>query len=190
MLCARANSHEELGIQKVLPDVSFLARWKDKIEAVLITHGHEDHIGALPWVVPALDPSTPIYAGLFTMQLIKRRMQEYSLWNDQRFKVFDMNERFQAGPFEMEAVRVTHSIPDCCGLIFRSEHGTIVHTGDWKIDENHRFSLNFHGGPCAAKPGKTKPFGMRSRRAAAYLGAASAPPRPIHSFPLKTNGIQ
>ena len=136
MLCARANSHEELGIQKVLPDVSFLARWKDKIEAVLITHGHEDHIGALPWVVPALDPSTPIYAGLFTMQLIKRRMQEYSLWNDQRFKVFDMNERFQAGPFEMEAVRVTHSIPDCCGLIFRSEHGTIVHTGDWKIDEN------------------------------------------------------
>ena len=130
------RSHEELGIQKVLPDVSFLARWRDKIEAVLITHGHEDHIGALPWVVPALDPSTPIYAGLFTMQLIKRRMQEFSLWNDKRFKVFEMNERFQAGPFDMEAVRVTHSIPDCCGLIFRSEHGTIVHTGDWKIDEN------------------------------------------------------
>ena len=116
--------------------MSFLARWRDKIEAVLITHGHEDHIGALPWVVPALDPSTPIYAGLFTMQLIKRRMQEFSLWNDKRFKVFEMNERFQAGPFDMEAVRVTHSIPDCCGLIFRSEHGTIVHTGDWKIDEN------------------------------------------------------
>ena len=70
MLCARANSHEELGIQKVLPDVSFLARWKDKIEAVLITLGHHDRIGALPWVVPALDPSTPIYAGLLTMQLI------------------------------------------------------------------------------------------------------------------------
>ena len=51
--------HEELGIQKVLPDVSFLARWRDKVEAVLITHGHEDHIGALPWVIPALDPDTP-----------------------------------------------------------------------------------------------------------------------------------
>ena len=85
-----SRSHEDLGIQKVLPDVSFLARWKDKIEAVLITHGHEDHIGALPWVIPALDPSTPVYAGLFTMQLIRRRMMEFSLWNDERFKVFNM----------------------------------------------------------------------------------------------------
>lgn len=126
-----------------MPDVSFLHRWRDKIEAVLITHGHEDHIGALPWVIPALDPATPIYAGLFTMQLIKRRMLEYSLWNDDRFKVFNMNERFQAGPFDMEAVRVTHSIPDCCGLIFRSEHGTIVHTGDWKIDETPVDGLHF-----------------------------------------------
>ena len=129
--------HEEIGIQKVLPDVSFLARWKDKIEAVLITHGHEDHIGALPWVIPALDPSTPVYAGMFTMQLIARRMKEFNLWGDgSRFKVIDMGERFQAGPFEMEAVRVTHSIPDCCGLIFRCAAGTVVHTGDWKIDEN------------------------------------------------------
>ena len=127
----------------MLPDVSFLHRWRDKIEAVLITHGHEDHIGALPWVVPALDPATPIYAGLFTMQLIKRRMREFSLWDDKRFKVFNMNERFQAGPFDMEAVRVTHSIPDCCGLIFRSEHGTIVHTGDWKIDENPVDGMHF-----------------------------------------------
>lgn len=62
-------------MQKILPDTSFLAQWRDKIEAVVITHGHEDHIGALPWVVPALDPATPIYAGGFPMQLIKRRLQ-------------------------------------------------------------------------------------------------------------------
>lgn len=128
--------HEELGIQKVLPDVSFLKRWRDKIEAVVITHGHEDHIGALPWAIPALDPNTPVYAGIFTMQLVSRRMQEFNLWNPDRFKVMEMGQRFMAGPFEIEAVRVTHSIPDCCGLIFRSEHGTIVHTGDWKIDED------------------------------------------------------
>lgn len=128
--------HEELGIQKVLPDVSFLKRWRDKIEAVVITHGHEDHIGAMPWAIPALDPNTPVYAGIFTMQLVARRMQEFNLWNPDRFKVMEMGQRFMAGPFEIEAVRVTHSIPDCCGLIFRSEHGTIVHTGDWKIDED------------------------------------------------------
>ena len=136
--------HEELGIQKVLPDVSFLSRWRDKIEAVLITHGHEDHIGALPWVIPALDPSTPVYGGAFTMQLVERKMKEFNLWGDgSRFKVIDMGQRFDAGPFVMEAVRVTHSIPDCCGYIFRCAAGTVVHTGDWKIDENPVDGRNF-----------------------------------------------
>ena len=78
----RLPSFEELGIQKVLPDTSFLNQWRDKIEAVIITHGHEDHIGALPWVIPALDPSTPVYAGSFTMELIKRRMKEFSIWDE------------------------------------------------------------------------------------------------------------
>ncbi|CAK0785256.1 hypothetical protein CVIRNUC_008462 [Coccomyxa viridis] len=126
----------DLGMQKILPDTSFLHRWRSKIEAVIITHGHEDHIGAMPWVVPALDPDTPIYAGGFPMQLIKRRMQEYNLWNEKRFKTFNMTDRFQLGPFECQPIRVTHSIPDCCGMILRSEHGNIVHTGDWKIDED------------------------------------------------------
>ncbi|KAG1653453.1 hypothetical protein FOA52_009118 [Chlamydomonas sp. UWO 241] len=134
---------QDLGMQKILPDTSFLHQWRDKIEALVITHGHEDHIGALPWVVPALDPATPIYASSFVMRLIKRRLLEYNLWDENRFKIFDMNEPFKAGPFEVEAVRVTHSIPDCCGLIMRSEHGTIVHTGDWKIDETPQDGLQF-----------------------------------------------
>jgi len=126
----------EIGMQKVLPDTSFLAQWRDKIEAVVITHGHEDHIGALPWVIPALDPNTPVYAGSFVMALVKRRLVEYGLWNGDRFHTFKMRERFTLGPFDCEAVRVTHSIPDCCGLILRSEFGNIVHTGDWKMDED------------------------------------------------------
>ncbi|KAL4452436.1 hypothetical protein ABPG75_008098 [Micractinium tetrahymenae] len=126
----------DLGMQKILPDTSFLAQWRDKIEAVVITHGHEDHIGALPWVVPALDPATPIYAGGFPMQLIKRRLQEFNLYDEARCHTINMRQPFQLGPFECTPIRVTHSIPDCCGLVLRSEHGTIVHTGDWKIDEN------------------------------------------------------
>lgn len=131
------SGFDELGQQKVLPDTSFLHKFREKVEAVIITHGHEDHIGALPWIVPALDRDTPIYASSFTMALIKRRMVEYGLWDERRFRTFTLGPagRWTAGPFEVEAVRVTHSIPDCSGLFFRCADGTIVHTGDWKIDE-------------------------------------------------------
>lgn len=91
---------QDYGMQKILPDTSFLAEWRDKIEALVITHGHEDHIGALPWVVPALHPETPIFAGAFSMQLVQRRLREYTLFDESRFHTFGMRQRFQAGPFE------------------------------------------------------------------------------------------
>lgn len=128
--------YDELGIQKVLPDTTFIRRWSHKIEAVVITHGHEDHIGALPWVIPALDSCTPVFSSSFTMELIKRRLKEFGIPMQNRLKIFKMRERFRAGPFEIEPIRVTHSIPDCCGLVLRCEDGTIFHTGDWKIDES------------------------------------------------------
>eukprot|EP00850_Spirogloea_muscicola_P021407 SM000247S08296 [mRNA] locus=s247:177118:182630:- [translate_table: standard] len=140
--------YDELGVQKVLPDTNFIHRWRDKIEAVIFTHGHEDHIGAIPWVratlprqlpqpvLPALDPKTPIYATSFTLQLIKRRLKEFNLPMADRCKKISMQKKFRAGPFEIEPLRVTHSIPDCCGLVMRCDDGTILHTGDWKIDEN------------------------------------------------------
>ncbi|KAL2634153.1 hypothetical protein R1flu_005632 [Riccia fluitans] len=127
---------DELGVQKVLPDTTFIRRWAHKIEALIITHGHEDHIGALPWVVPALDPSTPIYSTGFTMQLIKARLKEHNIPFEGRCKTVNMRGRYNAGPFEVEPIRVTHSIPDCCGLVLRCQDGTIFHTGDWKIDES------------------------------------------------------
>eukprot|EP01018_Ginkgo_biloba_P034064 Gb_26634 [translate_table: standard] len=128
--------YDELGVQKILPDTTFIRRWSHKIEAIVITHGHEDHIGALPWVIPALDSRTPIFSSSFTMELIKRRLKEFSIPIQGRLKVFTMREKFHAGPFEIEPIRVTHSIPDCCGFVLRCEDGTIFHTGDWKIDES------------------------------------------------------
>ncbi|KAF3779639.1 Ribonuclease j [Nymphaea thermarum] len=128
--------YDELGVQKIVPDTTFIKRWSHKIEAVILTHGHEDHIGALPWVIPALDSNTPIYASSFTMELIKKRLKEFGIFLPSRLKTFKTRRRFVAGPFEIEPLRVTHSIPDCCGLVFRCSDGTIFHTGDWKIDES------------------------------------------------------
>ncbi|KAI5653607.1 hypothetical protein M9H77_30794 [Catharanthus roseus] len=148
--------YDELGVQKIIPDTTFIKKWSHKIEAVVITHGHEDHIGALPWsskyvfnrmlvrcpnddmlqVIPALDSRTPIYASSFTMELIKKRLKEFGVFIPSRLKTFKTRRRFNAGPFEVEPIRVTHSIPDCCGLVLRCADGTILHTGDWKIDES------------------------------------------------------
>ncbi|XP_039117730.1 ribonuclease J isoform X2 [Dioscorea cayenensis subsp. rotundata] len=128
--------YDELGVQKVIPDTTFIKRWSHKIEALVITHGHEDHIGALPWVIPALDAHTPIFASSFTMELIKKRLKEFGIFVPSRLKLLKIRKRFLAGPFEVEPIRVTHSIPDCCGLVLRCSDGTIFHTGDWKIDES------------------------------------------------------
>ncbi|KAG4943186.1 hypothetical protein JHK82_047360 [Glycine max] len=128
-------SYDELGVQKIIPDTTFIRKWKHKIEAVIITHGHEDHIGALPWVIPALDSHTPIFASSFTMELIRKRLKDHGIFVPSRLKVFRTRKKFMAGPFEVEPITVTHSIPDCCGLVLRCSDGTILHTGDWKIDE-------------------------------------------------------
>ncbi|KAF8408407.1 hypothetical protein HHK36_007559 [Tetracentron sinense] len=128
--------YDDLGVQKIIPDTTFIKRWSHKIEAVVITHGHEDHIGALPWVIPALDSRTPIFASSFTMELIKKRLKEFGIFAPSRLKVFRTRRKFHAGPFEVESITVTHSIPDCCGLVLRCADGTILHTGDWKIDES------------------------------------------------------
>ncbi|XP_014490031.1 uncharacterized protein LOC106752779 isoform X1 [Vigna radiata var. radiata] len=127
--------YDELGVQKIIPDTTFIRKWSHKIEALVITHGHEDHIGALPWVIPALDSNTPIFSSSFTKELINKRLKEHGIFVPSRLKVFRMRKKFVAGPFEIEPIRVTHSIPDCCGLVLRCSDGTILHTGDWKIDE-------------------------------------------------------
>ncbi|GJP70920.1 hypothetical protein CLOP_g1814 [Closterium sp. NIES-67] len=172
--------YDEVGMQRVLPDTAFIHRWRHKIEALIITHGHEDHIGALPWVLPALDPSTPVFATGFTMQLVKRRLKEHNLPFEKRCKAVQMRTPFTAGPFQVEPVRVTHSIPDCCGLVLRCDDGTIFHTGDWKIDEDpldgRKFDREFlegcpRRGTNSLAPGRTT---SESSVAAALMDAVLA----------------
>jgi ribonuclease J len=119
---------EQLGIDLVLPDISYLRENKDKIRAIFITHGHEDHIGALPYVVPDLAPVT-IYATRLTTGLIGVKLDERKLRSKVELVEMDpdSNVTYKAGDFTVEPFRVCHSIPDSVGLI--------VHTSDFKLDE-------------------------------------------------------
>ncbi len=123
----------EIGAEKKLVDLKAFQEIAPKVEAVVITHGHEDHIGGLPYILPYLD-GVPVYATPFTKQLISHRLGEYQLWGAERVTVYEAGETFGAGPFEVEAIRVTHSIPDCVAIVLKSPDGNILHTGDWKID--------------------------------------------------------
>lgn len=122
------------GVQRLLPDVRLLRRWRDRVEAIVVTHGHEDHIGALPWALAELG-DVPVHATPFTAELIRHRLEEHDLWRSGRVARYEPGQRFTAGPFEVEGIRVTHSLPDCCALVLRCEDGTLLHTGDWKMDE-------------------------------------------------------
>nr|XP_048328954.1 ribonuclease J-like [Ziziphus jujuba var. spinosa] len=91
------NNYDELGVQKILPDTTFIRRWRHKIEAVVITRGHEDNIGALPWVIPALDSDTPIFASSFTMELIKKRLKENGIFVPSRLRCLEQGRNSLLG---------------------------------------------------------------------------------------------
>lgn len=143
-----------IGAEKTLPDLDFLSRYRDQIEAVVITHGHEDHIGALPWVLPQLDKATPVLASRFTTELIKNRLEEHGLWSADRMRELSPAARVAAGPFEVQALRVTHSIPDCASVVLRSEAGSVLHTADWKIDDEPMDGEQFDRAGFAALAGE------------------------------------
>ncbi len=125
---------EMLGIDLVLPDFSYLRDRADDIEAIVLTHGHEDHVGALPYVLRQLGDPPVIYGGLLTIGLVRSKLDEHKL-NEAPLQELDAGERVQLGPFELELVHLAHSIPDMRAVLLRTEAGSVLMTGDYKFDQ-------------------------------------------------------
>lgn len=121
-----------LGIDLVIPDISYLEKNKDKIRALIITHGHEDHIGAIPYLLKKIN--VPIYATRLTCGLIRNKLEEHKLVKSTKLVEVKQGEVVKAGKFSVEFIRSSHSIPDSVALAIKSLAGTVIHTGDFKID--------------------------------------------------------
>jgi len=125
---------EMLGIDLVLPDFSYLRERADDIEAIILTHGHEDHVGALPYVLREVGIPPAIYSGALTIGMVRSKLDEHRL-KDVPLEVIDPGERVKAGPFELEMIHMSHSIPDACAVALHTDLGAILMTGDYKFDQ-------------------------------------------------------
>ena len=123
---------ELLGVDIVVPDISYLTENRDKVKAIVLTHGHEDHIGGLPWILSELN--VPVYGTEFTLALVEGKLEEHRLLDDAELVEILPGRRFTLGPFSIMPIRVTHSLVDCVALAVHTPIGTVVHTGDFKID--------------------------------------------------------
>ena len=121
-----------LGIDLVIPDITYLQENIDKVKGFVITHGHEDHIGALPYVLHELN--VPVYATRLTMGIIEHKLEEHNLLKKTRRKVVKFGQSINLGQFRVEFIRTNHSIVDAAALAIYSPAGTVVHTGDFKVD--------------------------------------------------------
>ena len=121
-----------LGVDLVIPDISYLLDNKDKVKGFVITHGHEDHIGSLPYILQQLN--VPIYATKLTMAIIENKLREHNLINNVKRKVVTYGQYINLGDFRIEFIRTNHSIADSAALAIKTPFGTIVHTGDFKVD--------------------------------------------------------
>jgi len=122
-----------LGIDLVIPDLAYVVERKDKVRGIIITHGHEDHIGALPYVLPQLD-NVPVYATKLTHGLIQVKLKERKTREGVNLKVLAYGQEITLGRFKVELFPVCHSIPDAAGIIIRTPEGIVIHSGDFKID--------------------------------------------------------
>jgi len=123
---------ELLGIDLVIPDISYLKQNRQHVRAIVLTHGHEDHIGALPYILR--DLNVPVFGTRFTLALVKKRLEEAGLLDSTTLREVIPGRRVEIGPYEIEFIPVTHSTIDCVALAVRTPVGVIIHTGDFKID--------------------------------------------------------
>ncbi|HYM45847.1 MAG TPA: ribonuclease J [Solirubrobacteraceae bacterium] len=133
----RFPTPEMVGIDLVLPDFSYLRERAQEIEAIVVTHGHEDHVGALPWVLRDLGEhgaNPPVYGGPLTLAMARSKLEEHKL-KDVELNDVQAGEVLELGPFELELVHMTHSIPDSSAVALGTELGTVLITGDYKFDQ-------------------------------------------------------
>jgi len=135
---------ELLGVDIVVPDISYLTENRHRVRGIVLTHGHEDHIGALPWILA--DLNVPVWGTEFTLAYVEDKLDEHGLLDNADLREMRPNERFKAGVFTVHPIRVTHSLVDCVALAIHTPLGVIIHTGDFKVDptptDNHLFDLH------------------------------------------------
>ena len=124
---------DQLGVDLVIPDISYLLENKEMVQGIILTHGHEDHIGSLSWVLKQLN--VPVYGTRLTIGFTKGKLAENKVLDRAKLITFNASDRFKVGLFDVEPFRVAHSIPDAVGFALHTPAGTLVHTGDFKFDQ-------------------------------------------------------
>jgi len=123
---------ELLGVDIIVPDITYLLENKNEVQAIFLTHGHEDHIGALPFILPYLN--VPVFGSNFTMALVKNKLGQHGMLDEARLHIVKDKDEITAGCFSVQFFHVTHSIVDAFALAIKTPAGTVIHTGDFKID--------------------------------------------------------
>jgi ribonuclease J len=135
---------ELLGVDIVVPDISYLTENRQKVRGIVLTHGHEDHIGALPWILSELN--VPVWGTEFTLAYVEDKLDEHGLLDDADLREIRAGERIKIGPFTIHPIQVTHSLVDCVSLAIHTPLGVVIHTGDFKVDptptDNRLFDLH------------------------------------------------
>jgi len=135
---------ELLGVDIVVPDISYLMENRQRVRGIVLTHGHEDHIGALPWVLSEL--KVPVWGTEFTLAYVEDKLDEHGLLESADLREIRAGDSIQIGPFTVKPIQVTHSLVDCVALAIHTPIGTMIHTGDFKVDptptDNRLFDLH------------------------------------------------